>query len=150
MKLSDLFWELVIDVWDKKKGHIFYDQIIWSLAIETDHVRSNVAELTWQICDQTKWSLIRISPVQFDYLYGPSPIIQPIYLFIFYQFSSSTWASPNISAFLFLDHGLSAAHFVQPFFVLVFQKCTMFQSTTVWAVAFQEPKYYLVQYNSSF
>ena len=78
MKLRDLLGKLVINVCDQKKGHRFYDQFIWSLTIRTDHVRSNVVELTWQNSDQTKWSQIRISPILFSHLYGPSLIIRPI------------------------------------------------------------------------
>ena len=65
-------------VLDSLKGHKFYDQFIWSLTIRTDHVRSKVAELTWKNSDQTKWSQIRISPILFSHLYGPSLIIRPI------------------------------------------------------------------------
>ena len=77
MTVCELFQELVIDVCDQTKGHRFYDQFIWSLAIRTDHVGSNVAVLTWRNSDQLKWSQIKISPVQFNRLNGPSPIIWP-------------------------------------------------------------------------
>ena len=101
MKLRDLFGELVIDVCDQKKGHIFYDQIIWSLAIRTDHVRSNVAELTWQNSDQTKWSQIRISPVQFGDLHGPSPTIRHISIFFPVNFDQLYGPGPTFQPFYF-------------------------------------------------
>ena len=110
MKLRDLF-QNCSQTFVTKKGHRFYDQIIWSLAIRTDHIRSNVAGLTWQICDQMKQSQIRISPVQFNRLNRPSPIIQPIHLFFFDHFCSATWAKPSNLAFYFLGQGLFAQEF---------------------------------------
>ena len=101
MKLRDLFGELVIDVYDQKKGHRFYDQFIWSLAIRTDHVRSNVAELTWQNSDQTKWSQIRISPVQFGDLHGPSPTIRHISIFFPVNFDQLYGPGPTFQPFYF-------------------------------------------------
>ena len=149
MKLHDLFWELVIDVCDKKNGHKFCDQIVWSLAISPDHVRSNVAELTWQNGDQIYWSQITISPVQtavhmgqaqqFSTLiiifpvnlvhpHGPSPAKRPlIFLAVAYQ-ASIFFYSP----FFYLS--LSTVHFLfgpQPFYSpITFWPCPFSISST--------------------
>ena len=77
----DLFSEMVITVYDQIRGSRIYDQLFWSYAASHWHVRSYVANPTWQYCDQMRRSLIRISPAQIGVLYGPSPTIQPIYIF---------------------------------------------------------------------
>ena len=81
--------------------------IFWSLAIWPDHVRSNVAKLTWQNCDQSKWSSIKISPVQFGLLHGLNPIIRPINIFSSNKSNFARRAEPNIFyAFSFMGLGM--------------------------------------------
>ena len=108
MKLSDLFQELVIAVYDQTKGHRFCDQIIWSLTIWPGQVRSNVASLTWHICDQMKWSQIRISPVQCSALHGPSPTIEPFYYYFSVNSGQLHGSSPTfrpLNLYLCLSFG---------------------------------------------
>jgi hypothetical protein len=82
MEIKDLSSENVVDVYDQK-SHPTPRQI-------------HRGKLTWQNYDQMRRLLIRISPVQFSVLYGPSPLIQPFLFFSHINFGQVDGPSPTI------------------------------------------------------
>ena len=62
--------------------HNLYDDPISSRAVCASHVRSYVAKPTWQNYDEIISSWLKISPVHFGGLYGPSSI-NSAFLYIF-------------------------------------------------------------------
>ena len=82
---------MVEDVYDQNTSTV----AVWSLATSPSYVGIQRGNLTWH----------KIQPGPIQCLYGPSPLIQPIYIFSM-NFLSASWTKPNIAAFLFLAHGL--------------------------------------------
>src|SRR3990170_649940 len=102
MKLNDLLCDMVVEGYDQNKRSLVLRPIVLVVGCLPRPRRIQHGKLMWQNCDQLNWSLIRISPVQFGVLHGPSPTIQPFYNFFPVNFWSASWAKPNIAAFFII------------------------------------------------
>ena len=127
---SDLLCEKVVDVYDQNMSTVAF----WSLATSPGHVGIQRGNLMWH----------KIQPGPIRCFTWAEPNNSTYLCFFLSIFGQVHGPSPTIRPFYFLGLGHFAFRFIQPF-VFVFHKCTIFQCTIVWAIAFLEPKYYSIQ-----
>ena len=100
---SDLLCEKVVDVYDQNIPTVAF----WSLATSPGHVGIQCGNLMWH----------KIQPGPIRCLYGPSPLIQPIYIFFYEFFVSFMDQAQHCSLFIFGPWPFCLNSFIFSFFI---------------------------------